>query len=807
MLFCYCIQCQCEVHARCYGVLNPMEEVQDDPSFYLITCPKCKYQLEQYECMLCHQIIKKDEYGFMIPVEKDKWAHTICVLMSAYFEIVNPLTMQFKQIKEFPKSLKKTCNFCLANKGELHKCNSCETSSHSSCIFENNAELMKESPSEPSSERWSLFYELTQFSLSFVPKHIKQYWDCHESRKSIEITVSKERKSKKDTSFDQKGGYTEILCKAHKTDVDDYMCFCGKNDPLIPMVVCEYCEIWYHFACVGFSSSDSKRKDVYICEKCTKWIAHTKNIVESELEPLLDTIPSITGMKYRLVQVLFLLCYWYKKHQVQIEKGITVIEMKKLLLELGCLPIRLTSQIESIIGKYEKAFQKDTEIREKLKLDLNYEEIEKDLKLYEVEIKMVTMGYLELKKEWGLHAIKKLTTMYNSSDSKEKIDELVKSIKDSDPSQSNDAIKSFEWVARCSSSLGKLFPINDLMSSLSIENYDPYIIHYKAIKAHIKEATFTLSGIASTLYQNMLGVVWKKKSTTLPYTPKRLEWLINQATKCKIAQITNIESEYTNYIKWVEEHNHLKSLNVSVLRKVDVLDNLECASKLMTMNIDLINESKDWLTWIVFNDKLKDLLIAKVTIEKAQALINEGKDIHFPENSSEFRSLLDSCTKYESIILAYNEFTQSKRKFSQNEVLEIISMCKVLPIECNDIVQMLENALSELSKFKEEILKGGNLKEMKAKIKGFHIQDDDLMQNIKAQKWMVKYDQGVKSKPLVAHETINELFYYCDKLGAKIDEGLRNEIIGLKSKLDTFFDVIKTISSKSERVSIAKVID
>ena len=227
-------------------------------------------------------------------------------------------------------------------------------------------------------------YEFTGLSLSFIPKHIHQYWEDGDFKCNTESS----KKKKGPTTLDIKGGCTTILCKQHRTD-SDCLCYCGKRDPDVPMVYCDYCEIWFHFTCVGVDQTIANSKDIYICPMCTKWIEHTKQLQLPDQNNEQSLIPVIQHMKPTLPQVLLVLNYWYKRQMQAMNKMVTNTLLKLQITDLVCLPIKLTNHAKDLLDKVAKVFAKDGLVDSQITQGMTSEQIAETLKEYECDVKVL----------------------------------------------------------------------------------------------------------------------------------------------------------------------------------------------------------------------------------------------------------------------------------------------------------------------------------------------------------------------------------------------------------------------------------
>ena len=69
------------------------------------------------------------------------------------------------------------------------------------------------------------------------------------------------------------------------------MCFCGRNNDEVFMIMCDKCKVWYHGECVGITPEEGENIEEYLCSRCRK--VKGKRPLESDLDILLNAVDSI----------------------------------------------------------------------------------------------------------------------------------------------------------------------------------------------------------------------------------------------------------------------------------------------------------------------------------------------------------------------------------------------------------------------------------------------------------------------------------------------------------------------------------
>ncbi|CDW86590.1 UNKNOWN [Stylonychia lemnae] len=259
----YCQDCTVPVHLNCLGEgFDLYEIIRHNYKYIIFKCERCSLKQKDRtlitKCVACNfdsgfikavKIDKPDDQG----ADEYMFIHQICAFsFKDNFYLSDPIKMELKLRHSKEHFLedwiqkKQTCTICKGN-GKLVECSikDCDKFAHAYCIMN----LLKE----------YYYYQSISDEEGESKNNNRWMYQLFFSEDQIEIVF-------------------QILCTEHYVQ-HAYYCYCDNQSPDSGMVICEYCNIWYHESCTQPFEKENK----YRCKKCEQWIDKIQN-------PLLDIV-------------------------------------------------------------------------------------------------------------------------------------------------------------------------------------------------------------------------------------------------------------------------------------------------------------------------------------------------------------------------------------------------------------------------------------------------------------------------------------------------------------------------------------
>jgi hypothetical protein len=90
-----------------------------------------------------------------------------------------------------------------------------------------------------------------------------------DKREDVLVRVGNKLHSK--VNLPMRGGKVSVVCHDHRNEPKLCTCTGGNKSLSNKIVQCSYCQMGYHYNCIGVTLKEIREQGFYACEKCKKW--------------------------------------------------------------------------------------------------------------------------------------------------------------------------------------------------------------------------------------------------------------------------------------------------------------------------------------------------------------------------------------------------------------------------------------------------------------------------------------------------------------------------------------------------------